>query len=47
MGSQTAQPPANGGRGALALMTMWALLLVAVWVSIMLVMVSRGLYNGA
>jgi len=37
----------EGGRGALALLTIWAFILIATWVALLLVMSARGLYSGA
>ncbi|MCE4611934.1 MAG: hypothetical protein F7B17_08190 [Desulfurococcales archaeon] len=47
MGSGEKEGEAEAGRGALFIMVLWAFLLVIMWVSIFLIMVSRGLYSGA
>ena len=37
----------EAGRGALFLVVVWAFILVSVWVGVLLLMVSRGLYSGS
>ncbi|BAN90546.1 hypothetical protein [Aeropyrum camini] len=37
----------GAGRGAFAVMAVWTALLILAWISVALIMVERGFFNGA